>query len=94
MVGAIANLSPIPPVAAHTNLPSLAAQAAELAESKKLSQQTLQLSKEGKYSEALPLAQKAVVICEKTLGREHPDEALSLISLASLEGVMLCGKCS
>ena len=39
---------------------------------------------QGKYSDAEPLYQRALVIKEKALGPDHPDTALSLNNLASL----------
>ncbi len=84
LASAIALLGGIPPVAAQTNPPPSAAQSAELAEAKRLNQQVLQLLNQGKYSEAIPLAQRALAIREKTLGREHPDVATSLNNLALL----------
>ncbi len=83
LVGAIALQSAVPPVAAQTNPPS-AAQSAELEEALRLNQQVLQLYKEGKYSEAIPLAQRAIAIREKALGKEHPTVATSLNNLAEL----------
>jgi CHAT domain-containing protein/Tfp pilus assembly protein PilF len=44
----------------------------------------LQLSQAGKYSEAIPLAQRALAIREKALGPDHPDVAASLNTLANL----------
>ena len=83
IVSAIALLGVIPPVAAQTNPPS-SAQSDELAEAERLNEQVEQLYKEGKYSEAIPLAQRSLAIYEKALGREHPDVATSLGILALL----------
>ncbi len=50
----------------------------------KLVNQYMQLYKEGRYPEAIPIAEKAFAIREKTLGPNHPDTAESLNNLASL----------
>jgi TonB family protein len=60
----------------------------ELAEAAKLTVRAVKLSGEGKYQEALPLAQRALELREKNLGREHPLVAASLMDLATLEGVV------
>ena len=49
-----------------------------------LNQQATQLYNQGRYSEAIPLAQRALAIREKTLGPDHPDVAQSLNLLANL----------
>src|SRR6516225_9373463 len=49
-----------------------------------LHQKVIELKKQGRYSDAVPLAQRALAIQEKTLGPDHPDVALPLYSLASL----------
>jgi tetratricopeptide (TPR) repeat protein len=49
-----------------------------------LNQQVTQLYNQGRYSEAIPLAQRALAILEKARGPDHPDVALSLNNLASL----------
>ncbi|MBD2355712.1 tetratricopeptide repeat protein [Tolypothrix sp. FACHB-123] len=71
-------------VAGQTQPPLSAQQSAELAEAERLSQQVMQLYQQGKYSEAIPLAEKALTIREKVLGKEHLDVALSLNNLAAL----------
>ena len=38
----------------------------------------------GGYAKAEPLYRRALAICEKALGREHPDTATSLNNLAQL----------
>jgi tetratricopeptide (TPR) repeat protein len=43
-----------------------------------------ELYRAGKFSEAVPLAQRALAIREKALGPDHPDVAKSLNSLALL----------
>jgi hypothetical protein len=42
-----------------------------------------ELSRQGKYADAIPLAQRALAIREKTLGPDHPDVATSLNNLAT-----------
>ena len=49
-----------------------------------LDRQIEQLRKEGRYSEAVPLAQRVLAIGEKALGPDHPDVAGSLNNLAGL----------
>jgi tetratricopeptide (TPR) repeat protein len=49
-----------------------------------LDRQIEQLRKEGRYSEAVPLAQRVLAIEEKALGPDHPDVAASLNSLGLL----------
>ena len=56
----------------------------ELAEAEKLNQQVVELYQQGKYKDAISLAQKALAIREKVLGSEHPDVATSLNNLALL----------
>jgi tetratricopeptide (TPR) repeat protein len=56
----------------------------DLAEAERLNQQVLELYKQGRYSEAIPLAQKALTLREKSLGAEHSSVAQSLNNLASL----------
>ena len=73
----------------QTNPPNLVAQTStaddpELSEVEQLNQQVIQLDKQGKYAEAIPLAQRTLAITEKVLGPEHPDVALSLNNLAEL----------
>ncbi|MBR8833084.1 MAG: tetratricopeptide repeat protein [Stigonema ocellatum SAG 48.90 = DSM 106950] len=57
-------------------------QKAALEEAERLNQQVNQLYKEGKYSTAIPLAERALAIREKVLGKEHPEVATSLNNLA------------
>ena len=49
-----------------------------------LNQQVQTLFKQGKYQEAIPLAEKAVEIAKRVYGPEHPDTATSLNNLAVL----------
>ena len=44
----------------------------------------MELTNQGRISEAVPLAQRALAIREKTLGLDHPDVVQSLDSLGSL----------
>jgi CHAT domain-containing protein len=55
-----------------------------LQEATTLNQQVDRLIDEGKYDDALPLADRALAIHEKALGAEHPDTADSLNNLAGL----------
>ncbi|MEO1373662.1 MAG: tetratricopeptide repeat protein [Cyanobacteria bacterium J06635_10] len=60
------------------------AESAELQEAERLNQQVIQLYRQGKYNEAIPLAEKALAIREKVLGKEHPSVATTLNNLANL----------
>ncbi|WP_143727597.1 tetratricopeptide repeat protein [Moorena bouillonii] len=53
-----------------------------LAEASQLTQQAIKLYQQGKYSEAIPLAERALEIRQEILGEEHPDVAISLNNLA------------
>jgi CHAT domain-containing protein/tetratricopeptide (TPR) repeat protein len=64
--------------AAQTQSP---AQAANLAEAKRLSDQSIELFEQGKYAEAIPLVQRALALREKALGPKHPDVAEMLSDL-------------
>ncbi len=70
--------------ALQLNQPLQLAQSAELQEAKKLGQQVVQLYQQGKYTEAISLAEKVLAIREKVLGKEHPHVATSLNNLALL----------
>ena len=56
----------------------------KLAEAERLTQQVIQLYQQGKYNEAIPLAEQALAIRKKQLGDNHPDTATSLNNLALL----------
>lgn len=49
-----------------------------------LYQQVVQLNQQGRFNDAIPLAQRLVSITEKALGSEHPDTATVLQTLAVL----------
>jgi tetratricopeptide (TPR) repeat protein len=55
-----------------------------LAEAERLNQQAIELYQQGKYNEAIPLAEKALTIRKKLLGENHLDIAESLNNLAVL----------
>ncbi|MFH1146747.1 MAG: tetratricopeptide repeat protein [Pseudomonadota bacterium] len=55
-----------------------------LREAETLEQEAVRLHKQGRYAEAIPYAERVLVIREKTLGPEHPDTAISLNNLAGL----------
>ena len=59
-----------------------------LAEANQLNQRIVELSAQGKYREALELAQKALTIRQQLLGEGHPDYAQSLNNLAALYRAM------
>ena len=55
---------------------------AQVDEAAALNQQVLQLYSQGRYSEAIPLAQRTLAIVEKALGPDNPDVATALNNLA------------
>ncbi|WP_238178440.1 CHAT domain-containing tetratricopeptide repeat protein [Calothrix sp. 336/3] len=71
-------------VTGQAKTPQSTQQSAQLQEVEKLTQQVLTLIQQGKYTEAIPLLEKVLAILEKVLGKEHPDVANSLNSLAAL----------
>jgi tetratricopeptide (TPR) repeat protein len=77
----------MPPVAALWIL-ACPASLAEREDPSLLAQQSDELYKEGKYKEAIPIAEKLLAIRKKELGPEHPDTAQSLNNLALLYQAM------
>jgi CHAT domain-containing protein/Flp pilus assembly protein TadD len=61
-----------------------AALAQGLDEATALNQQVIQLYNQGRYSEAISLAQRTLTIVEKALGPDNPDVATALNNLADL----------
>jgi CHAT domain-containing protein/Tfp pilus assembly protein PilF len=61
-----------------------AAEREALAKAEHLWQQAAQLNQQGRYAEAIPLAQQALEIEERILGAHHPDVATVLNNLALL----------
>jgi tetratricopeptide (TPR) repeat protein len=57
---------------------------AQVDEAAALNQQVLQLYSQGRYSEAIPLAQRTLAIVEKARGPDNPDVATALDNLAQL----------
>ena len=55
-----------------------------LAEAEELNQQVIKLYEQGKYQEAIPLAEKALSLRQEVLGNNHLDVATSLNNLAAL----------
>lgn len=49
-----------------------------------LNKQSVKLYGQGKYAEATPIAEQALTLAERALGREHPDTLKSVYNLASL----------
>ncbi len=74
----------IEPSFSQSNSDASSKRSAALQEAEELNQQVIQLNKQGKYREAIPIAQRALAIREKALGTEHPDVASSLNNLAEL----------
>ncbi len=73
-------------IVAQANSPAVkesSSQDSELAEAERLDQQVILLYQQGKYSEAIPLAERALAIRRKILN-ENPDVATSLNNLAQL----------
>jgi tetratricopeptide (TPR) repeat protein len=62
----------------------LACPASQSDEFNLLNQQVQTLYKQGKYQEAIPLAEKAVELAKRVYGPEHPDTATSLNNLGKL----------
>ena len=60
------------------------ASAQGLDEATALNQQAIQLYNQGRFSEAIPLAQRVLAIREKALNPDHLDVAVSLHNLAGL----------
>jgi tetratricopeptide (TPR) repeat protein len=58
--------------------------AQETKEADKLNERVIELYNAGRYSDAVPIAQRVLALREKALGRDHPDVATSLYNLASL----------
>jgi CHAT domain-containing protein/Tfp pilus assembly protein PilF len=56
----------------------------DMEEAKRLTADAERLYAQGKYDQALPLAQRALAVREKALGPDHPDVATSLNDLAEL----------
>ncbi|MBE9005109.1 tetratricopeptide repeat protein [Fortiea sp. LEGE XX443] len=70
---------------AQQQIPAYSAeQQAAIKEALELNEQVVKLYQEGKYTTAIPLAERALAIREKVLGKEHPDVASSLNNLALL----------
>ena len=59
-----------------------------LAEAKRLSTRAEQLQEQGKFAEAIPLAEQSLSLRENELGPMHPDVAASLNSLGDLRGLL------
>jgi CHAT domain-containing protein/tetratricopeptide (TPR) repeat protein len=62
----------------------IAAQVGGVSDINTLQSQVVQLYGQGKYSEAIVIAQRALTLGEQTLGREHPDTLTSVNNLALL----------
>ncbi|NEO90791.1 MAG: tetratricopeptide repeat protein, partial [Moorea sp. SIO3G5] len=59
-----------------------------LTKAEQLTQQAWELNEQGKYSEAIPVAEKALIIRQQVLGNEHPSVATSLNYLGLLYQLM------
>jgi tetratricopeptide (TPR) repeat protein len=58
--------------------------AQETKEADELNKRVIELYNAGRYSDAIPIAQRVLALREKALGRDHPDVAISLSNLAEL----------
>ena len=56
----------------------------EVSRAARLNDQVVEMYQSGRNEDALPLAKKALAICEKELGPKHPSTAASLNNLAAL----------
>jgi CHAT domain-containing protein/Tfp pilus assembly protein PilF len=72
------------PTIGQSTPPVSTAQSVSLWEAGRLNQQVIQLQEKGKYSEAIPLAERALAIVKQILGEEHPGVADMLNNLAGL----------
>jgi len=59
-----------------------------LADADRLNEQVVQLFQQGKYADAIPLAERALAIRRRLQGPNHPAVAISLNNLAALYEVM------
>ncbi|MEL7036262.1 MAG: tetratricopeptide repeat-containing protein, partial [Cyanobacteria bacterium J06592_8] len=71
------------PVSGQANS-AIVQQSDELEEANRLEQQVIQLYQQGKYNEAITIAERVLEMIKKLLGPEHPDVATSLNNLALL----------
>ncbi|MGB3189226.1 MAG: CHAT domain-containing tetratricopeptide repeat protein, partial [Limnoraphis sp.] len=76
--------SPIPQYRPPQETPPSFPLSPELEQASGLNQQVEQLHREGKYNEAIPLAEQVLEIRERLLGENHPDVASSMAWLAEL----------
>src|SRR5947209_16159620 len=60
------------------------ASAQEIGDAARLDKELIELYRAGRYSDAIPIAQRALAIRERALGRDHPDVAAALNNLALL----------
>ncbi|HLO88845.1 MAG TPA: tetratricopeptide repeat protein [Nostocaceae cyanobacterium] len=68
----------------QANPPATTTQSGELAEAEKLNQQVIQFIQQGKYREAIPLAEYVLEMTKRLLGDNHLQVATTLNNLASL----------
>ncbi|MEY3401369.1 MAG: hypothetical protein RLZZ86_984 [Cyanobacteriota bacterium] len=68
----------------QVNPPTTTTQSEELAEVERLEKQMDKLYKQGRYSEAIPLAERVLAMRKRLLNPEHIDVATSLNNLAEL----------
>ena len=74
----------IQPLLANSSPHILAQNTSALEEAERLNNQAVQLRQQGKYAEAIPLAEQVLAICRRQLGDDHSNTATSLNNLAEL----------
>jgi len=74
----------VAPSFSQSNSDDSSVRSAALKEAEELNKQVIQLYSQGKYGEAIAIAQRILAIREKALGTDHPDVAISLNNLAEL----------
>ena len=77
-------ITPQPTVGQTTIAQQQESAQAQLTKAEQLTKQAWELNEQGKYSEAIPLAQEALIIRQQVLGEEHADVANSLNNLGLL----------
>jgi CHAT domain-containing protein/tetratricopeptide (TPR) repeat protein len=74
----------LPGAVVHGQGVEAAAQSREFREAEQLNQRAVRLFQEGRYAEAIPLAERALALVEKVLGPNHISVAGALNNLASM----------
>ena len=82
-LGLVVGMAPVVGQETQAEAPA-AQQDRRLVEAEQLNQQVVELYQQGRYGEAVPLAQRVLELRESSLGENHPDVATSLNNLALL----------